>query len=322
MLLSTGCLKEEAPVTLEPKNPNSSYKQFDCSPESNLATFFDMSTGAVYYANNRDWHIALDARKEGHSIRTNLTEANYKLYNTRDLDFYANYSGAMTESNLVMDSVSSLNQNNAVCATGPNTSNVFIYHHEPDILGESEMKIQFQLLNVSKDAYYLQYKDLLDTAEVVHIIRVVKNQNFNFMYLCFTNGAKLVKIEPTKDKWDIVFTQYREMVKYTVDLKYYPYQVMGILINPHRTNIYELTKSKEFSEVNSDDCKLAVWTQKSNEVGFDWKEYSINNAIYTVDKSRTWLLNDQSQNFFKFRFINYYNNNGQSGYPTIEYGSF
>lgn len=321
-VIMTGCLKEEAPVTLEPRNPNSTYKQFNCTPESNIVTFFDLNTGNSYTANNNTWHLALDARNEGNSIRTNLTESSSKLYNTRKKDFYLDYSNSMIESNLTMDSSNSMFARNAVSLNGFAESNVFIYHQEPNIAGSNELKIQFQLLSANSTSYYLQYKDLLDTACAIHILRIIKNSNFNFMYLSFKNGGNLVKVEPKKDKWDLMFTQYREMVKYEVDLKLYPYQVMGVLINPYRTHIYKLTKTKEYAVINSDDCKLAVWTNTSNEVGYNWKEYSINNSLYTVDKSKNWLLKDQNEEYFKFRFINYYNTNGESGYPTLEFGKF
>ena len=321
VIMGSGCLKEEKPITLGVRNPNSSYKQFNCSSDDNLVNFFNMGGDLVYTASNSQWHIALDSRKEGNSARTNLTVSTYKLYRTNSDNFHDDLSSQMIDDNLAMDSVNNLRTSNAITCSHNVAGKVYIYHHEPDINGDNELKIKFQVLNVSDQAYYIQYKNLMDTCSTFYILRIKKDPRYVFNYLSFDNGGKLVKIEPPKEDWDIMFTQYRDMVKYELDQTYHPYQVLGVLLNPHNTKAYEVTANKGFVDINSDDCKLATWTKESNLIGYDWKSYSINNAIYTTDTSRVWLLRNQHE-FFKLRFINYYNPNGQSGYPTLEYAKF
>ena len=321
MAMLSGCLKEDKPFELLPRNANSTYVKLDCNVEDNHMVFLNLSTGIHTEAPNSAWHIALDNRPNGHSARTNLTHASYQLFSTQDTDFNINPKDFMKEANLMMDSVANWFGNNIVNTDCGYESDVYIYHHKPDVLGEGEKLFKFQILSADHKKYRIKYHNLLNINCKEVILVVEKNPKYNFTYVNFEEN-EAVYLEPRKEDWDIVFTQYRDMVIYEVDNTFYPYQVLGALINPHKTYVYEMNNKKAFVNVNSEDCKYANWGRVTNTVGFDWKSYSINNAVYETDSSMIWLLKDQQEDFYKFRFINFYNDLGESGYPTLEYAKF
>jgi len=321
-LALTSCFKEESPVQLARRSPNSTYVKLDCNNQANQMVFYDLSTGKHYASPNSNWHLSFDARAEGNSLRVNLTRSNYHLYVLDNTNFQVDADEIISSGTELMDSVSDWYMANAIRSLDSNPSKVYVYTQEPDLNGNPQEKIKFQIVETTDRTYSLQFiNEMLIGAKAVQF-GFDKNNTYNFNYFSFHQGGKIVEIEPYKENWDLVFTQYRDMVKFEQDNQFYPYQVLGTLINPYKTSIYEIPYQANFNEIDHKTCKIADWCVVSNTIGFDWKYYSLNNGIYTTDTSKVWLFNDNEDFMYKMRFINYYNSFGNSGYPSFEYAKF
>ncbi len=318
----TGCFKEEIPTKFAGRSPNSKYVKLDCNSEANQMVFYDLSTGLNHSAPNNNWHLAFDALPNGNSVRVNLTRSNYHLYVLNTTDFKVSSDDVILQGTEIMDSVSDWYSGNAIQMLDSHPSKVYVYTQEPDLNGSPQGKIKFQITEATNKTYSIRFLNEMFVGAKPIDFGFDKYNAYNFNYFSFNHGGRIVEIEPHKENWDIVFTQYRDMVKFEQDNKFYPYQVLGTLINPYKTSVFEIPYKARFDEIDHQTCKLADWCIVSNTIGFDWKYYSLNNGVYTTDTSKVWLLNDNEEFVNKMRFINYYNNNGNSGYPSFEYAKF
>ena len=55
-----------------------------------------------------------------------------------------------------------------------------------------------------------------------------------------------------------------------------------------------------------------------NVIGYDWKIYDFDTGFYTIDPSATYILSDTEGYFYKLRFIDFYNENGEKGSINIK----
>lgn len=320
----TACLKEEKPVTIPEKNLNSKYISLDAKPENENIIFFDFSTGNYVTASNKEWMLALDASKGGFNVRINHSIAGRQIYESKDTAFSTSANEILKNGIAKMDSVSSWNAHTAIgdwWRNGYKSNKTYVYYIPADILGEGEHQFKFKLIDNNTKAYKIKFMDEKSTDKTIYYHTIEKNDAYNYVYFSFFEKGKILKIEPPKSNWDIEFTQYRDMVLNKADNKMYPYQVLGVLINPYNTLVHKIT-TEDFDNIDYNFCTKAPLCNISNTIGYDWKSYDLGLAKYSLTPHLAWVIKDNEETYHKFRFISFYNNQGISGYPTFEYISF
>ena len=68
------------------------------------------------------------------------------------------------------------------------------------------------------------------------IFSITKDLTKNNVYFSFSDGGKEVTVEPSKNGWDFVFTQYSTIL-YTDEGVATPYFVRGVLSNPNGVEV-------------------------------------------------------------------------------------
>ena len=76
--------------------------------------------------------------------------------------------------------------------------------------------------------------------------------------------------------------------------------------------------SYEFNEINYSMINEFSFNDDRDAIGFDWKEYNFNAGSYTINSNTNYIIMDKQQKYFKLRFIDFYNSDGDKGYPTFE----
>jgi hypothetical protein len=172
--------------------------------------------------------------------------------------------------------------------------------------------------SLKKDRYYFRYA-MLNSNEFVSAV-VSKSPGQNFSYYSF-NTAEQVYPEPAKNSYDLLFTQYTTLL-YTNIGEPYPYLVTGVLLNRFQT-IAAQDSTKPFDEINLEDALSQTYSDTLDLIGYDWKDVvgdvSSGAVVYEVKSERTYFIRNQHEFYFKLRFISFYNNAGEKGYPTIEF---
>lgn len=198
------------------------------------------------------------------------------------------------------------------------TAEVYVINRGFDEAGNAlgYRKIIFDSLK--NDRYYFRYA-MLNSNEFVAAV-VSKDPGKNFSYFSF-NTAEQVFPEPAKNSYDLLFTQYTTLL-YTNIGEPYPYLVTGVLLNRFET-LAAQDSTKPFDEINLEDALSQTYSDSLDLIGYDWKDVtgdvSSGAVVYEVNSDRTYFIRNQHERYFKLRFISFYNNAGEKGYPTIEF---
>jgi len=140
-------------------------------------------------------------------------------------------------------------------------------------------------------------------------VEITKDQNYYAVYLSFEKGV--LKVEPPKNTWDIVFTQYTHVFKEPAQT----YLVLGILLSPDVQAIQ--VDSVAFENIKYEFAKTLELTSQRDIIGYDWKEYSFDTQSYRVFAEKNYVISSQGK-LYKLHFVDFYDTSGQKGNPTFE----
>jgi hypothetical protein len=178
-------------------------------------------------------------------------------------------------------------------------------------------KIVFQ--EVTDTSYSFSYANL--DGSNANTFTVTKDPAMNYMCFSFDEGSKQSGLEPLKNDWDLLFTQYTTLL-YTNEGDPYPYLLTGVLSNPFLIRVAQDTLY-DFDEIDLTIAQSLTYSTALDEIGYDWKDVvgdvSTGNVSYVVLEGRNYIVRDTEGFYFKLRFISFYNNSGEKGYPTFEY---
>jgi hypothetical protein len=178
-------------------------------------------------------------------------------------------------------------------------------------------KIVFQ--EVTDSSYTFRYAGLDGSNE--NTFTVIKDPAVNLMCFSFDEGGKQLSLEPPKFDWDLIFTQYTTLL-YTDEGDPYPYLLTGVLNNPAGILVAQDTLY-DFTAIDLEIASSMVYSTALDEIGYDWKDVvgdvSSGNVSYVIIQGRNYVIRDNQGFYYKLRFISFYNNSGEKGYPTFEY---
>lgn len=165
--------------------------------------------------------------------------------------------------------------------------------------------------------YYFRFAGLNGLGS--HAAAVTKDSTVNFIWYSFSSGGAIKNLEPPKGLYDLVFTQYTTLL-FTSAGEAYPYLVTGVLLN--RNGIEAIKDSLlDFNSVIMGNVNTIPLSSAWDVIGYDWKKFDFTAGSYTVRTGIFYVIRDKSGYLYKLRFIGFYNNKGEKGYPVIEYQS-
>jgi hypothetical protein len=59
------------------------------------------------------------------------------------------------------------------------------------------------------------------------------------------------------------------------------------------------------------------FSRKLNEIGYDWKAYDQDANQYTIVPNKYFVIRDVTGNYFKIKFVSFYNDQGIKGFPKM-----
>lgn len=178
-------------------------------------------------------------------------------------------------------------------------------------------KIRFDSL--IGDTYYFTYSNLNNTDKISTSVK--KQDGFNKVYFSFQDGGKQVQIEPQKEAYDLLFTQYTTLL-FTNEGDPYPYLVTGVLLNPFQTTV-AFDASMTFEEIDLAAAMNMSYTIQHDRIGYNWKDVQgdVESGIvnYIVKPEFNFIIQNNIGQYFKLRFVGFYNRQGVKGFPVIEF---
>lgn len=171
---------------------------------------------------------------------------------------------------------------------------------------------KMQVLSADASGYKIRFADIDGTNE--QQVNVPKDERYNFSFLSLADGA-LVQVEPPKDMWDIVFSQYTHIYYH---LENTPYTVTGCLLNRHQTAA-AIDTTRDFADISYEHIAEYRFSNHVDAIGFNWKWFSLSGDYYEVDPTKIYVIRTASGKYFKLHFIDYVGTNGERGTPTWEF---
>ena len=169
-------------------------------------------------------------------------------------------------------------------------------------------KLQINSVNSAQfDIVWGDISDQTGTSDI--ILRDQSNTQFTYYKI----GGGVVNIAPEDDEYDLIFTQYTHLFQNPL----HAYVVTGVLLNRVGTAGVRIT-DKTFEEVDFVAAETMTYSSDISTIGYDWKEFDFNTSLYEVDPTITYVVQSHDGFYYKFHFVDFYNDQGIKGYPKME----
>ena len=173
-----------------------------------------------------------------------------------------------------------------------------------------QMKVQFEILG---EAFKVRYANPDNSGDTT--VLILRDTDMDQVYYSFEVG--MVDIAPLPDQWSLLFSRYTTMLV-TDEGEDYPYLVVGVLLNPNGVAAARDT-IHNFLEMDRDDIINLEYASQADVIGYDWKYYDFDAGVYTIVPDMNYVIRDRDGFFYKFRFVDFYNDEGVKGYPSFEF---
>lgn len=317
-LLLTSCFKEDERVT--PHVPGTT--EIDTIPMTNLykyQVYYKLSTGeAALSVDRKLWDIAFESGAGGWHIRLNTGCFMYAAELAKEeFGIPVDSTGAVWKFDTSNGNADSTAIGIWYTVSGTDTNskqNLYLINRGIDEQGNDRGYRQFIVDSLRNDTWYFRIADFNGTN--AHSYAIHKDASLNYVQFSFTDPASQ-PAEPLKESWDLLFTQYTTLL-YTDLGEPYPYLVTGVLLNPNLVEVARDTVSS-FESITFESVQDLEFSKQQDFIGYHWKYYNFDTGAYTVDPAQIYIIRDVNGLLFKLRFLGFYNNKGEKGFPSIEY---
>jgi hypothetical protein len=302
----TGCFEKDEPIQPFPRG-EVEVISLEVGPKYTNQLFYSFAQNQVIKSVPRDaWDISFSTEIGNNTIYLNTGNSMYgaitdktevsEVNDTNGLVFNWDWSNGRDDSTVLYNWEA--NKRVVVLDLGYDLEN------QP----RGFVKVKFDMQN---DSLYIHYGLIGQRAEKTAVLG--KDEMYNRSYFSFTSGSQ-VDIEPVKTSFDLIFRQYI----YYFEVEDLPYSVVGALYNPTDTKVLSIT-DKDFADISIDDTTNYSFSPNHDVVGYDWKEFNIDEGFYVVFPDKNFIIQTADGFFYKFHFVDFYNTSGERGYPKIEF---
>lgn len=296
----SSCLKKEIPVAKHEAGDVIT-SQVSLSSDYRYQAFYDLETNQYVKQNLKtDWSLGFSSTNASIILNTSLAMAVGK--STQVFEAISDTTGltwSYDKSSGYLDST----------AIGDWQNEDFIYvinvgtSYDGTFLGFKKMDV----LSWNNGTFEVRVADLDGSND--QTVTVSTNSEYNFAFFSLED-YQIKDIQPPKENWDLVFTQYSHLFEPD-----FPYLVTGVLANRNGVEIAEIF-DKSFTEITLADATNADYTLAIDEIGYDWKSFT--GSGYVIHDDKNYLIKSTEGIYFKLRFIDFYDDQGEKGTPTFE----
>ena len=306
MFVFISCDMEEIPVF--PHNPGDiQTNQIELSNDYRYQVFYDLGSNSIIADNLKtDWDLGFESSSQGYHVILNSSTYSALTY-IENISF----NDSIDPTSLIW-SWDNPNGDLDSSAFGDsrNVSGFYVLDRGFDLNGNPRGFKKILIDSITNEFYQISFSNL-DNSEY-DSLKLYKDPLVNFTCFSFDSN-QIVDIEPSYDDWDLLFSQYTHLYNDTTTPAY--------LVTGAYSNLNVLVAkdtSYEFNEINFAMINEFSFNDDKDAIGFDWKEYNFNAGSYTINSNINYIIMDKQQKYFKLRFIDFYNSDGDKGYPKFE----
>jgi hypothetical protein len=332
MTALTACFREDDKITLP---PSGSAQVGNVAMGSDYAnqTFYSLRNGAVLTNQFAAWDLAFESSPDGFHVWLNggknmlagltaYTQPSY-LTDTTGIVWKWDESSWNPDSTAIGNWLSGAFSNDAYASmpgllkTDANerfsNGRVYVIDRGATYSNQDRFwKVVFRWYN--DEAYKLVYARL-DNSFADSLV-LDKDPNETYTYFTFDNGGQNIVMEPQPVEWDFLFTRYRYIFYNTNP--YTPYLVTGVLLNPQNT-AGAVDSTKAYDEIDYNYAHQLTLSTARDIIGYRWKAFNFDTQMYEVRTNYTYIVRDRDGYYWKLRFLDFYNDQGEKGNPKFEY---
>ena len=173
----------------------------------------------------------------------------------------------------------------------------------------------------SGNDYKLQYAEIGATTHTEVVIS--KNSGYNFSFFSFTTNGT-VNVEPQKDKWDLNFTTFTNLVGPTTPY-YYPDFIVNNLKGGAKAYMVAVSQTVTYDNFTLANVVDANFTEDQRGIGSNWRSTSVTGSDgipvsqFVLRTDRFFVVKDPAGNIYKVKLTGGASNTGERGFPTFLY---
>ena len=306
VVLLSGCLKEELPVPPHVQG-DLMVGQVELGTTYGLQIYYDLASNSIVSTSQKtDWDLSFECAVGGWHVLLNssLAAAAADLGEV-DFESVSNTDNAVWNWDLQTGLLDS-----TAIGDYRNLNHVYLidrgYNEAGVPLGFKKIMLEFN----EDETFYLRSANLDGSED--ETVTISKDPNINFQSYSF-NSHSVVDIEPNKNDWDLLFSQYTHVFQNPT----LPYLVTGVLLNRFNTSCAQ-EEAIPFDEINYENAADFAFSSDINTIGYDWKSYNFDLSQFTIVENLSYVITTNDGIYFKLRFIDFYNDSGEKGAPKFE----
>ncbi len=311
--LLVACEKKE--IALEPHKPgNMQVVEIPIGYPYNNQVYYHCGTNKIVRIHKKyDWDLSFDCRPDKFIIRLN-TAKGVLVARTNSTRFDSTF----TVTNAVWQwDKSDGNEQETGIGSWLNSANlpsheVFIVNRQFNENGNFLGYKKIVFTGFTNNHYTFRYADLNGANEKT--FEIEKNASYNRVFFSFDEGGKQAQIEPPKNEWDLLFTNYQHKFS-NLEL---PFVITGCLINADQQVQTVKDSTGSFYTLTLKDAEKYTYSSAWDEIGYDWKIRNSQDNSFTIEPRYYYVVKGTDKKYYKIKFIDFYNKMGEKGYPTFE----
>lgn len=169
------------------------------------------------------------------------------------------------------------------------------------------------ILDYTDGTYTVRFADLNGSNDAT--ITIHREADHNIMGLLLDKAGSVLAPEPPNTIWDIAFTRYTHIF---YEPEFTPYSVTGVLLNGNGVSVAK-DSTRNFEQITTDLIEQYSFSTTRDAVGYDWKIFYLDKNEYIVNPKMVYIIRDTEGFYYKLHFTDFYNEQGDKGFPSFEY---
>ncbi|MCF8369196.1 MAG: HmuY family protein [Bacteroidales bacterium] len=321
LFLFSSCFKEDDPLPPFPEKTTT----IEMTQYYRYQFYFDLGTNSVVSSNDKSiwdlgfecadstWHIRLNTSAFMMAANTGLKDFE-AVTDTTGMDWRFDTSDGNPDSTAVGEWLEMENEDTLYF------NHVYIIDRGLDHLGVYRGFRKIVFTKVDESGYYFRYARL-DGSDY-NEYHITRDPERNYINFSFENNGETLALEPPTTEWDLLFTMYTTLL-YTDEGEPYPYILTGVLSNYGSVEI-AFDSIIAYKDIQIDMVNGLDFSEEQDVIGYDWKYLDGDptqggSFSYQIHENWNYIIKNRNEVYFKLRFVRFYSDTGEKGYPTFTY---
>jgi len=304
------CEKKEIPVDPPPPTPGDvTIRQVNMGSDYSDQIYYRLSDSGIVSVNDRSiWDLSFESSDEGWHVLINSSKG-------MKVSFFegVGFQDELSLANVIWNyDASTGNLDSTAIGDWRSANGIYVVNRGYSTTGSFYGNKKFIVSDVNENFFTVEFSDLNGNNH--QVVEILKNSDLNYTQFSFDTG--LVEVEPEKNSWDFLFTQYTYI--FTDIEEVTPYQVTGVLLNPNNVQAL-LIDTLSFENIDLEFASSIILSDKLDAIGYNWKSYGLNAGYYEIYSNQIYIIKDVEGIYYKLHFTDFYTETGLKGAPKFEF---